>query len=377
MERVIPAFRSMLAQVPDPRKARGQRHPWTALLLLVVGGLLSGANSQRAVARWGAGLAPPWPQQLGLTRSASPSRATLHRVLTQVDVVQREAVLGRWLPAVRGAWQHSTAQWLDGIAVDGKTLCGARRLGARDAHLVSACGHQPGVVLGEVAVPDKSNELSAVGPLLEALLLAGETVTFDAQFTQWAVATQVVQQGGAYFMVVKGNQPTLLADIRRATAWPARRLGEAHTVRLAHGRIETRTLVAADARDIAWPHARQVLRLERRFVHKRTGRVRSADTVYAVTSLAPDQAGPADLLHLWQAHWSIEDSLHWVRDVVFGEDHATTRTAHAAQALAAFRNRVISLLHLWHRPDISAARAEFAGHPAALCRQLGLSPPGL
>jgi predicted transposase YbfD/YdcC len=375
MKTAIPALGSMLAQVPDPRKARGQRHPWSALLLLLVGGLLSGANSQRAVVRWGAGLAPPWQQRLGLTRPYSPSRATLQRLLAKVDVPQLEAVLGHWLQAVRGAWRHSAAQWLDGIAVDGKTLCGARRLGARDTHLVSACCHQRGLVLGEVAVPDKSNELSAVGPLLEALLLPGETVTFDAQFTQWAVATQVVQQGGAYFMVVKGNQPTLLADIQHATAWPARRLGEAQTVRLAHGRIEERTLVAADARDIAWPHARQVLRLERRFVHKRTGRVLSEDTAYAVTSLVPAVASPAALLQLWQAHWGIENRLHWVRDVVFGEDLATTRTAHAPQALAAFRNLAISLLHWWHRPDITAARADFASHPAALFRQLGLSPP--
>jgi predicted transposase YbfD/YdcC len=377
MNTTVPSLRAMLAQVPDPRKARGQRHPWSALLLLLVGGLLSGANSQRAVARWGAGLAPAWQQRLGLTRAYSPSRATLHRLLTTLDVPQLEGVLGHWLQAVRGAWRHSTAQWLDGIAVDGKTLCGARRLGARDTHLVSACCHQRALVLGEVAVADKHNELSAVGPLLAALLLPGETVTFDAQFTQWAVATQVVQQGGAYFMVVKGNQPTLLADIQRATAWPARRLGEARTVRLAHGRIEERTLVAADARDIAWPHARQVLRLERRFVHKSTGRVLSQDTAYAVTALPSTVAAPTALLQLWQAHWCIENRLHWVRDVVFGEDLATTRTAHAPQALAAFRNLAISLLHLWRAPTITATRAYFAAHPAALFRQLGLSPPGL
>jgi predicted transposase YbfD/YdcC len=377
MQTAIPALRSMLAQVPDPRKARGQRHPWTALLLLLVGGLLSGANSQRAVARWGAGLAPVWQQRLGLTRPYSPSRATLQRLLAQLDVPQLETVLGSWLQALRTAWRHGTAQWLDGIAVDGKTLRGARRLGARDTHLVSACCQPHSVVLGEVAVPEKSNELSAVEPLLEALLLTGETVTFDAQFTQWVVATQVVQQGAAYFMVVKSNQPTLLADIRRATAGPARRLGEARAVRLAHGRVEERRLGAADARDIAWPYARQVLCLHRRFVHKRTGRVLSDETVYAVTSLTPAQASPADLLRLWQAHWGIENRLHWVRDVIFGEDHATTRTAQAPQALAAFRNLGISLLHLWHRPDITAARADFASHPAALFLQLGLGPPGL
>jgi len=94
-------------------------------------------------------------------------------------------------------------------------------------------------------------------------------------------------------------------------------------VRLARGWIETRTLVVAEARDIAWPHARQMLLLHPRFVNNGTGHVLSDETVYAVTSPTPAQARPADLLQLWQAHWSIENRLHWVREVVFGEDHAT------------------------------------------------------
>ncbi len=376
MEATIPSLRSILAQVPDPRKARGQQHPWPALLLLVVVGLLSGANSQRALARWGHDAPAPWRRRLGFTRPAGPSQPTLHRLLRRVDVGALELALGTWLQQVRAAWRHSAARWLDGIAIDGKTLRGARRLGAADVHLLSACCHRFGVVLGEVAVPDTTNELGAVGALLDRLLLAGETVTLDAAFTQYLVATQIVQQGGAYFLVLKGNQPTLRADAERATAWPARQLGEANTVRLAHGRIEERTLLAADAQDIAWPCARQVLRLHRRFVHKRTGRVVSDETLYAVTSLRPEQASPADLLALWQAHWCIENRLHWLRDVVFGEDHATTRTAQAPQAFAAFRNLVISLLHLWQGAAVTAAREYYGRHPDVLFDQLGLAPAG-
>ena len=105
--------------------------------------------------------------------------------------------MGAWLQQVRAAWRGSAARWLDGIAIDGKTLRGARRLGAEDAYLLSAYGQRDGLVLGEVAVPDATNELGAVGPLLERLPLAGETVTFDALFTQWTVAEQVVRAGGA------------------------------------------------------------------------------------------------------------------------------------------------------------------------------------
>jgi predicted transposase YbfD/YdcC len=374
MHPTLPSLASVLAQVPDPRAARGQRHPWAALLLLLVVGLLSGLNSQRAIARWGRDASWRSLERLGFTRRGGPSQPTLHRVLQQVDVGPLEAALGAWLQQVRAAWRHGAARWLDGIALDGKTLRGARRLGAHEPVLLSACCQRLGVVLGEVAVPADGNELSAVGPLLDALLVQGETVTFDAQFTQWLVAEQVVRQGGAYLLVIKGNQPTLLADSQRATAWPARYLGQAHTARLAHGRYEERTLVAADAQDIAWPHARQVLRLHHRFVHKRTRQVLSDETLYAVTSLTPAQATPAALLRLWQAHWTIENRLHWLRDVVLGEDRSTTRTARAPEAFAAFRNLALSLLHLWRGREVTAAREYYGRHPAALFRRLDLAP---
>ena len=378
MDEQVPPLASMLAQVPDPRAARGRRHPWSALLLVIVAGLLSGANSQRGLARWGQDAGAARRRQLGFTRRRGPSLATLNRVLCRVDVTALETRVGVWLQAVRAAWRRSADRWLDGIAIDGKTLRGARRLGAEDAYLLSAYGQRDGLVLGEVAVPDATNELGAIGPLLERLPLAGESVTFDALFTQWTVAEQVVRAGGAYLMVVKGNQATLLAECAAATAEqptrPRRLLGRARSVELAHGRLEERTLLAVDAQELPWPSARQVLRLQRRRVDKATGAVLTDETVYAVTSLTPAQAAPAALLRLWRRHWLIENRLHWVRDVVFAEDASTTRTAHAPQALAVFRNLALSLLHHWRRHDIIAARQYFASHPAALVRRLTPTP---
>jgi predicted transposase YbfD/YdcC len=374
---VVPSLAAVLAQVPDPRGARGRRHPWPALLFLVVVALLCGANTQRAWARWGRHAGWPALHRLGFTRAGGPSRATLSRLLQRVDVAALEAALSAWLQQVRATWRRSAARWLDGIAIDGKTLRGASRLGATDAHLVSACCHRWGLVLGEVAVTDQTNELGALAPLLAQLTLAGETLTFDALFTQTAVATDVVARGGAYLMVVKGNQPTLWRACAEATAArpcrPRRRLGEAHTTHLAHGRVEQRTLLAVAAPpDLGVPHARQGLRLQRRRTSKRTGAVLTDETVYAITSLSPEQASPRQVLTLWRHHWRVENQVHWVRDVVFGEDASTTRTGTAPQALAALRNLALSLLRAWRRPDITAARQYYAGRPAALFRQLGL-----
>ena len=378
----VPSLVSVLGQLPDPRQRRGRRYPWTALLLLTLVALLSGANSQRAMARWGALVGERYRQALGFPGRRRPSLTTLHRVFRQVPVTDLETSLGQWVTAVRAAARHAGRRWLDGIAIDGKTLRGARRLGAADVHLLSACCQREVWVLGQMAVPDGTNEEGAVGPFLAQLLLAGETVTFDAAFTHALVAQQVLAQGADYLMVVKANQPTLQRACQEATTFPlvrpCRQYGQVRTLGVTHGRIEERTLWAAAApADLGFPGVRQALRLERRFRDKRTGAVLTAETVYAVTSLPPEQAQPRDLLRLWRRHWWVENREHWVRDVVFGEDACTTHTGTAPEVLAAFRNLALALLHHWHRPDITAARQYFAGHPAALFRRLRLAPVGL
>jgi hypothetical protein len=147
---------------------------------------------------------------------------------------------------------------------------------------------------------------------------------------------------------------------------------------LAHGRLEQRSLLAVKAPpDLGFPYARQVLRLDRRRIAKRTGEVLTDQTAYALTSLRPEQASPAQLLRLWQRHWWIENREHWIRDKVFGEDASTTHSGTAPQVRAALRNLVLSLLHWWHHPHLTAAREYYASHPDALFRRLELAPARL
>jgi hypothetical protein len=135
------------------------------LLGLIAVALLSGANSRRALARCGQHAGWPRLRRLGFVRRGGPSRATLNRLLQSVEVAALEAVPSTWEQEVRAAWHRSVMGWLDGIAVDGTTL--ARRLGAAEAHLVSAFCQQRGLSLGQVAVADPTNELGAITPLLE------------------------------------------------------------------------------------------------------------------------------------------------------------------------------------------------------------------
>jgi predicted transposase YbfD/YdcC len=272
---------------------------------------------------------------------------------------------------------EAAATWIDGIAIDGKALRGARQLGAADVHLLSARSSRDGLVLDQLAVTDTTSELGAVGSLLERLALRGHTVTFDAAFTQWAVAQMVLAQGAAYLMVVKGNQPTLRRAIAEATAHRGRCTGHVEQTQSAHGRIERRSLWVAPALAVrehvlGFPGARQILELTRRVVRKRTGQVRE-ETVYAVTSLGAEQADAAALLRLWREHWGIENSEHWVRDAVFGEDRSTTRTGRAPGVLATFRNLAISFIRHFRGPEITASREYSATHLGVLFRQLGVA----
>lgn len=208
---------------------------------------------------------------------------------------------------------------------------------------------------------------------MAAAPLAGRLVTGDARYCQTALGRQIREAQGDYLFIVKGNQPDLLWAVRTLFADPPP--GEAFATAVTWdqhgGRVERRQVWASSALTgyLDWPGARQVLRVERRCLAKGAW---TREVRYAITSVG-SQVGAAALLEHVRGHWAIENRLHWVRDVVFGEDQATTRKAHAPQALAIFRNLAISLLHQWRGPGITAARAFYALHPTSLFRRLGLA----
>lgn len=205
--------------------------------------------------------------------------------------------------------------------------------------------------------------------------MAGLVVTGDAQFCQRPLSRQVVAAGGDYFWVVKENQPDLTEAIATLFALPPPGERFARAVsRTRHGdRRETRVLLASAALNdyLDWPHLGQVCATVRRITRK--GRTRT-EVSYAVTSLAPDRADAARLLHLWRGHWGIENRLHYVRDVTFGEDTCQVRTGAAPQVLAALRNTAIGTLRRAGHANIAAALRSFAARPLDALRLLGLLP---
>ncbi len=210
--------------------------------------------------------------------------------------------------------------------------------------------------------------------LLAAVDLRGHVVTGDAQFCQRTLSEQVVAQGGAYFWEVKENQPSLLESITTLFAVPpagerfagSRRSGQRGD--RAERRLLKRSAALADYLD--WPHHGQVCTVQRRVIRK--GKT-TVERHYAITSLSTTAANATRLQALWRGHWSIENRLHWVRDVTFGEDASQVRTGSAPQVMAALRNTAIGLLHLDHCTNIAAALRRHSVHPGEALALLGLT----
>jgi predicted transposase YbfD/YdcC len=375
----VPPLAEVLGQIPDVRHARGKRHPLRAVLLLACVAMLGGARSESAIAEWGANYGPEWRRRLGLTHARGPSQATIHRLFRRIDVTRLETCLGQWaqqvLACVPAPAAADGARPLEGIALDGKTLRGSRKRGAVDTHLLSAVSQRLGVVLGQVAVADKTNEIPTAPELLAQLVLTGRVVTVDALLTQTALAETILAQGGDYLMVVKDNQPTLAADLATLFADPDAPVTQAEETALHGGCCARRRLLASTelAGYVRFPGVAQVLAMERTVVHKRTGEVRR-EWAYAVTSLPPARAAPAQLLTLWREHWAIENKLHYVRDVTFDEDRASVWKDRIPQVMAALRNATIGLVRLSGQTNIAAACRHFAAQPAAALAVVGLSP---
>jgi hypothetical protein len=206
----------VLAAVKDPRKRRGVRHDQVSILAVAVCACLAGCKSLAAMAQWAGGLAQPLLKRLGcrynfrLRRYLPPSEPTLRRTLQSVDADEVDTRVGRWLLA-----QSED----DGVALDGKTLRGSRSDGGKAVHLMSALLHQEGLVVSQTAVSEKSNEITAVRPLLEPIDIKGKMVTADAMHAQVDHARFIVEEKEAdYFFTVKANQPGLLKDIQSLNA---------------------------------------------------------------------------------------------------------------------------------------------------------------
>lgn len=360
--RALTSLHAAFGAIADPRSTHGRRYDLPFLLTCLVAALLCNCNSTCAVGQWCREHRPLLRATFGARAHLTPSDSLYRRLLPRLDVEQIEAVLATWIAATRPA--NDT----EAVALDGKTVRGARTLHDAAPHLLAFCTHETQETLLQVRVSDKTNEIPVAQAVASRLNWQGRVCTADALHTQTAFVQTFHALGGEVVLTVKDNQPALAADLAVLFADPRTPTTQAQTLDCHRGRRELRRLSLSSeltgylATQSRWPHIAQVGCLRRQVTIKATGKTRE-ETVYLITTLSPAQASPERLLALVRGHWHIENRLHYVRDVTFGEDRSQLRSGAAPQVLAALRNLAITLLHRTGATDIAAARRAFAYHP--------------
>lgn len=356
---------TILEQVNDKRQEKGKRYTIGILLIVVMLAKLCGENTPYGMAEWSKMRSEELQKLFGYHRRVSPSNKTIQRLTdTSLEDEDLQAKIRRYLYQTYGGQQSIL------VTIDGKTLRGTIPKGKmRGVHLLAAYLPEEGVVLLQIEVCQKENEIVAAPALLTQLDLKGRVISGDAMFTQREISVAVLSQGGDYLWFVKDNQPALNEDVQRffqevehAPGWHIPPLPQAvaeETVKQS-GRIETRRLTAIpdEHNYLQWPGVNTVFRLERHVSRPQKGDERS-QVVFGITSLAFTPLLAKQLLTWTRQHWAIENKLHYRRDVTLREDATRMKETHQAQVVATLNNFVITIATYLGFSNLASARRFF------------------
>jgi predicted transposase YbfD/YdcC len=361
-----------LLTLTDHRDPRGVRYPLAILLTIATLAKLAEQNAPRAIADWAQLRAPILADLFGLDRPTMPHPTTWNRVFgAAIDPQQFTHLVADFLLAAttppRGA--RKRRRGMIALCLDGKTLRGTIPAGlTRGVHLLAAYLPDRGIVLLEVAVDDKENEIVTAPTVLSLVDVRGCVVTGDAMFAQRQLSRQIRRNGGDYLWCVKENQETLYGDIATLfTTPPLPALPDdflsATSVDTAHGRYEERRLTASSllVGYTTWPAAQQVFQLTRRTLME-DGSWRES-VAYGITSLPRTVANAERLLALARGHWGIENGLFYRRDVTLGEDRSLLRRGNGPQILASLNDLTVGLLLREGHTNVARGRRIYAAFP--------------
>ncbi len=335
---MVEDFSHIFEGVEDPRRSNATRHDLHEMLMIALLCTLCGGEGCCDMALFGRAK-EPFLRKFMVLEHGIPSHDAFSDLFNALDPDNFQQVMVRLVDKFAGE--------LDGVvAIDGKSLRRSfcRASGKSPLHLVQAFCSQASMVLGQIAVDEKSNEITAMPKLLELLDIEGRIVTADAMHTQRATAKAICEKGGDYVLALKGNQGALYEDVKLYLDDPhvQENLDVFQDVDAGHGRVETR--IASIGGDIAWLqecHQWPALAAIGKVTATRQGGVKqSTETRYYLLS----HPLPANqFLAASRAHWSIENCLHWVLDVTMNEDAMRNRTGNGPQNLAILRRIALNL----------------------------------
>jgi len=336
-------FLGYFKELPDPRQSGKVRYPLDEILLLCLMAVVAGAKTVSAIAEFGE-TKLAFLRRFRPFRDGTPAHDHLGDILASLDAEAFQRCFVAWVAALIGAP-------VEAVAIDGKTL---RRSGGKTAaqmpvHMVSAFATRQRLVLAQVAVDAKSNEIVAIPALLDMLTIEAAVVSIDAMGCQRAIAEKIVGKKADYVLALKGNQGTLHDDVRefvaeqKAKGFADATVSRAETVDADHGRIETRKVTVIH--DVGWlqerhkwPGLRGVVVVDSR---RESGAKVETETRLFITSttLDAERLGP-----FLRGHWAIGNSLHWVMDMVFRDDECRVRTDNAPANFTTIKHIAANLL---------------------------------
>ncbi len=347
-------FLDIFGQLDDPRIERKKLHPMPEILLLTLCAVICGAESWDDIEMFGksklALLRQYLPYEYGV-----PSDDTVRRFFRAIDTAQFQRLFVEWIRV----WLSPEAAGKV-VAIDGKTLRGSHDGGQSPIHLVSAFASEARIVLGQIKTSEKSNEITAIPELLAWLDVRGAIVTIDAMGCQKAIAEKIIDKGGDYLLALKGNQSSLHDDVRlhfEQTA-PASlaRMTRAESVDKGHGRIEVRQCrVSTDidwlrVRHPEWKNLGSIVAIDS---ERLTGDTTARETRYFISS---SLISAPQMLAAVRLHWGIENQLHWVLDMSFGEDQSRIRKDNAPTNVAIIRHAALNMIRQAQKKRVSIKR---------------------
>ena len=345
-DNILPTIEQHFGDLTDPRIDRTKLHQLLDILVIAICAIIAGADNWEDVEEFGKAKLEWFRTFLDLPNGI-PSHDTLSRVFARLDPVQFQACFMRWMKAVNEVLSGQV------IAIDGKVLRRSHDRGIDKAaiDLVSAWTTANHLVLGQVKVDEKSNEITAIPQLLEALEIAGCIVTIDAMGCQTDIAEKIIDCEADYVLGLKENQGHLYEDVERLFAdledsqYKAYQFDYEKTVNKDHGRIEIRQCWTISDPEIlqhlrgfaTWKNLLTVSRIR---AQRWIGEDRSCEDRYHIASIA----GAKRVLGSVRSHWGIENELHWTLDLAFDEDHCRVRKDHGPENFALLRHIALNLL---------------------------------
>jgi predicted transposase YbfD/YdcC len=370
-----------LAQVKDRRKAKGVRYPLNFILTLILLGKMAGQtkiarivywvnerkNELRKILDWPKDFPSQWAYTNALEHCDDQEVIqAIAQVILKVRAVEQCGDEPSRLLAQREPGEENLIH----TAMDGKTMRGTLKHERDDqppVHLLSLYECESGILLGQVTVTKKENEITAAPTLLHPAFVKGRIISADAMHTQMKFCVLVYTFGGHYLLIAKENQPGLLQDLVDFFADKELDQGEWQyhkEVNKGHGRLEVREIYASTQMnewfEKKWCGIAQVFMIRRTITEK--GRTR-IETVYGITSLPRKKATASRILQLNRRHWSIENRLHYRKDVTLGEDASQTRVKGAPQVLAALNGGLLALMDFLGVTNVAKQIIHYCAHP--------------